>query len=92
VPYRLETKLFLPAPIDQVFEYFSNPGNLETITPPFLRFRVVTPDVEMGKGARIRYRLRLHGVPFGWESQVTTWEPGVRFSVKAVSSHCTSTA
>lgn len=80
MPYRLETRLFLPAPIDKVFEYFSNPRNLETITPPFLRFRVLTPDVDMRKGARIRYRLRLHGIPFGWESQVTTWEPGVRFS------------
>ena len=34
----------------------------------------------MRKGARMRYRLRLHGVPFYWESEVTTWEPGVRFS------------
>ena len=34
----------------------------------------------MRKGARMRYRLRLHGVPFNWESEVTTWEPGVRFS------------
>ena len=55
MPYRLETRLFLPAPIDHVFDYFSSPLNLEAITPPFLRFRVVTLAGEMRKGARIRY-------------------------------------
>ena len=66
---------------DEVFPFFADAGNLEAITPPWLGFQDVTPrPIEMRAGALLDYRLRLHGVPFGWESQVTTWEPGVRFS------------
>ena len=39
VPYRLETKLFVPAPVPDVFRFFTDARNLETLTPPFLRFR-----------------------------------------------------
>jgi ligand-binding SRPBCC domain-containing protein len=79
VPYRLETRTFVPAPLPQVFAFFADARNLETITPPFLRFKVLTPDVPMRVGARIDYRLRLRGVPFRWQSEITQWEPNVRF-------------
>lgn len=79
MPYRLEARVFLPAEIEKVFGYFADPRNLETLTPPFLKFRIVTPDVVMARGAVIDYRLRLHGLPFSWQSEITVWEPGARF-------------
>jgi hypothetical protein len=33
----------------------------------------------MAPGARIRYRLRLRGIPISWESEITAWEPSHRF-------------
>lgn len=27
----------------------------------------------------MRYRLRLHGIPLRWESEITAWEPPLRF-------------
>jgi ligand-binding SRPBCC domain-containing protein len=64
----------------EVFRFFADARNLEAITPPLLRFRVVTPgDVEMGPGTLIRYRLRLHGVPLRWTSVIRAWEPPLRF-------------
>ena len=33
----------------------------------------------MTPGARIRYRLRIHGIPISWESEITVWEPPHRF-------------
>jgi ligand-binding SRPBCC domain-containing protein len=33
----------------------------------------------MGRGTLIRYRLRLHGVPVNWLTEIREWEPGVRF-------------
>ena len=30
-------------------------------------------------GALIEYRLRLHGVPLRWQSEITAWEPPHRF-------------
>jgi ligand-binding SRPBCC domain-containing protein len=71
--------MFVPAPLPQVFSFFADARNLETITPPFLRFKVMTPGVPMQVGARIDYRLRLRGVPFRWQSEITQWEPNVRF-------------
>jgi ligand-binding SRPBCC domain-containing protein len=79
MPYRLETRLALPAPLDRVFGFFSEARNLQAITPSFLNFQLLTPDVEMRKGAALEYRLRLRGVPFTWHSEITAWEPGVRF-------------
>jgi ligand-binding SRPBCC domain-containing protein len=71
--------MIVPAPLPRVFAFFADPRNLETITPPFLRFTVLTPDVALGVGARIDYRLRLRGVPFKWRSEITAWEPNERF-------------
>jgi ligand-binding SRPBCC domain-containing protein len=79
VPFRLETRLWLPAPVDRVFAFFADASNLETISPPFLHFRLLTPGVEMRRGATLDYRLRLRGVPFRWRTEITVWEPQSRF-------------
>lgn len=78
--YLLSTETLVPAPLEEVFSFFSKAENLEQITPSFLRFRVTTPlPLEMKTGARIAYRLVLFGIPMIWESEITAWEPGVRF-------------
>ena len=33
----------------------------------------------MKPGAIIDYRLKLMGVPFKWQTEITVWEPGKRF-------------
>ncbi|MCA9055528.1 MAG: hypothetical protein KDA75_16920, partial [Planctomycetaceae bacterium] len=49
--FRLESQLWLPQPIDTVFEFFADAGNLETLTPPWLDFEVLTsPPIEMRSG------------------------------------------
>jgi ligand-binding SRPBCC domain-containing protein len=68
------------APPEDAFGFFSDALNLERITPPWLRFRVLEPDsIEMGPGALIEYRLRLHLVPIRWLTRIEVWEPGRRF-------------
>ena len=79
MPYRLETRLFVPAPVPAVFSFFADARNLEAITPPSLRFTVLTPAVVMRQGTRLDYRLRLRGIPFRWQSEITAWEPNERF-------------
>ena len=52
-----------------MFPFFGDALNLEAITPPWLGFRVVTPEpIEMAAGALIEYRLKLHGVPIRWRT------------------------
>ncbi|MCK6481386.1 MAG: SRPBCC family protein [Planctomycetaceae bacterium] len=78
--FRLERTQFLPRPLPEVFAFFSDAGNLERITPGFLRFRILTPrPIPMHEGALIDYRLSLFGVPLRWRSRIDLWEPGVRF-------------
>jgi ligand-binding SRPBCC domain-containing protein len=78
--YRLRTAQTLPAPPADVFPFFADAANLEAITPPFLRFRILTRlPVSMRAGALLDYRLRLHGVPIAWHTQITVWQPPRRF-------------
>jgi ligand-binding SRPBCC domain-containing protein len=65
---------------ERAFDFFGDALNLETITPPWLRFRVVTPGpITMQAGALIEYRLRIHGLPVRWKTRIESWEPPHRF-------------
>ena len=76
----LQREQRLPHPPERVFAFFADARNLEAITPPLLRFRVLTPGpIEMRVGTHIQYRLRLHGIPVNWHTTIQAWEPPHRF-------------
>jgi len=78
--FKLETELWLPHRRDEVFHFFADAFNLETLTPPWLKFEVLTPrPIVMHVGLQIDYRLRLRGLPLRWRSEITAWEPPGRF-------------
>jgi ligand-binding SRPBCC domain-containing protein len=70
----------VPGAPEEVFEFFADALNLEAITPPLLRFRVVTPQpIEMRAGTILQYRLRLRGLTLDWLTRIAEWAPGERF-------------
>lgn len=71
----LEREQFVDRPLEQVFSFFSAARNLESLTPDWLRFEVMTPEpIGMRAGTLIEYRLSVHGVPLRWISQIKAWE------------------
>jgi ligand-binding SRPBCC domain-containing protein len=78
--YTFETEQWLPRPRGEVFAFFADARNLERLTPRWLRFELLTSGpLTLGIGAVIDYRLRLHGIPIAWQSEITVWEPPARF-------------
>jgi ligand-binding SRPBCC domain-containing protein len=76
----LQREQRLAAPPGTVFPFFADPANLEAITPPLLRFSLITPPpVGMGPGTFLQYALRIHGVPVRWDTLIQAWEPPHRF-------------
>jgi ligand-binding SRPBCC domain-containing protein len=75
-----ERSVWVPAPLDEVFDFFSDANNLERLTPPFLQFKVLTPGpIVMKPGALIDYKLKLRGIPIRWRTEICDWQPGKNF-------------
>jgi ligand-binding SRPBCC domain-containing protein len=76
----LHEETIVPASLDETFAFFSDAANLERLTPPWLNFRIRTPQpIAMAEGTEIEYRIVLYGIPIPWLTRIDVWEPGVRF-------------
>ncbi len=79
--HNLYMEQWVPQPIEKAFEFFSNAKNLETLTPRFLNFKVLSQSSEeLKEGVRINYQLKLYGIPFRWQTLITEWHTNQQFS------------
>jgi ligand-binding SRPBCC domain-containing protein len=74
--FLLQREQWIPRPIQEVFAYFAAAHNLEALTPPWLGFRILSPmPIVMRAGTRIQYRIRWHGWPVRWLTEIRRWDP-----------------
>jgi ligand-binding SRPBCC domain-containing protein len=80
VEYALERSQVVPVSPSEAFTFFADPLNLEAITPPWLRFRIVEAPERLERGSHLRYRLRIFGVPICWRTEIVDWRPPRSFT------------
>lgn len=72
----IDERQWVPRPLDEVFRFFSRPENLGELTPPEMRFEILTPEpLTMRPGALIDYGIRLGPLPMRWSSLITEYDP-----------------
>ena len=79
--YYLEDELRIEKPLKEVFEFFNTPKNLGVITPPYMKFKLLTPEpIVMKEGAVFDYSISILGLPIRWTSMIVDYEPPYRFT------------
>ena len=74
------SEIWLPKTPEEIFPFFSDAHNLEIITPPWLRFEILTQEpIKMHPGTVIDYCISLHGIKLRWRTRIEVWEPPHRF-------------
>ncbi len=71
---QLIKKQFVPATIDEVWDFISSPANLKEITPDYMGFDITSKDLpeKMYAGMIISYNVRpLLGIPVTWVTEIT---------------------
>ena len=78
--YELRRQVTIPAPVGDVFSFFSAAENLNLITPPWLYFKILTPlPVIMKKNALIDYSIKFLGFRMTWRTEIKVWQPPDRY-------------
>ena len=71
--YKLFNQQFLPVSISKAWSFFSNPNNLQSITPKELHFKITSTDgQDVYSGQIITYSIRLNKlIKMNWITEIT---------------------
>src|SRR5688572_15853562 len=81
--YELRTEITVKAPLEEVWSFFSEPKNLQRITPDYMGFRIAKcPDVEtIFDGMIIEYFVRpIFNLPLKWVTEIKEVHSMVSFT------------
>ncbi len=80
--HSIKTVQKIPVSLDQAWEYFSNPANLQAITPEKMGFKVISEHngETMYAGQIIEYSVRpVLNIPIYWMTEITQVKEGCYF-------------
>ena len=79
--YHIKFQQFIDLPINDVFNFFSKPENLSLITPPRLKFDILTPvPIIMKEGQLIDYSLTIiYCLKLRWRTLITDYNQPYKF-------------
>jgi ligand-binding SRPBCC domain-containing protein len=79
--HRLQATQFLPIPLEQAWQFFSDPSRLPEITPPWLNLKPTSqPPSEMYPGLIVTYHVApFPGVRVLWVTEITQVVDGALF-------------
>ncbi|MBV8897434.1 MAG: SRPBCC family protein [Acidobacteriaceae bacterium] len=77
--YTLAREQLIHRPLHQTFSFFADARNLEAITPPWLRFEIVSAPAQLATGSEIVYRLKWHSITLQWKTGIEVWNPPATF-------------
>jgi ligand-binding SRPBCC domain-containing protein len=70
--YTLKRTQRLPIDLDQAWDFFSSPHNLQDITPAYMNFQILSDQERMYAGQIIRYHVSpILGIPLFWMTEIT---------------------
>ncbi len=71
--YTLKTRITLPISLEDAWNYFSTPKNLNEITPAHLNFKILSElPGKMYPGLLIQYKVHpILGIPLHWVTEIT---------------------
>lgn len=75
--YQLNKEQFIPATIDQVWDFISKPANLKHITPDYMGFDIISKALpeRIYPGMIITYTVKpLFGIKMRWVTEITQME------------------
>lgn len=79
--YKLHKKQVIPVTIDRAWKFFSDPANLQKITPEDLNFKILTDQSDkIYLGLIIAYKIHpILGIPVTWVTEITQVREGNYF-------------
>jgi len=72
--YEIYRKQMLPISLDEAWDFFSSPLNLEKITPEYMNFKILSNDAneKVYPGKIIQYKVHpIAGIPLHWVTEIT---------------------
>lgn len=78
--FSLSAEQLVKAPLEEVFDFFVDSRNLTLLTPPTVKFRLLSIDPKIThQGQRLDFEIRPFIVRFHWISEITEFVPPFRF-------------